>query len=83
MDAQLKVERDSLESRLWRMVESEIHFGKHRSVEESREAIFSVSEQSVHEYLHNHFFKKGGFLVVSGDVERYQVPEEVKAALFS
>lgn len=75
---QLEFERDSLQSRLWRMIDTESVLGRYVSTEEAAERIDRVDPQTVREFIDKWISPRGMAVVLGGNVQDLDLGEDIQ-----
>lgn len=75
--AQLAMEQDSITGRMWRAYEGQVNFNRPIPVEELRAEILSLSIEDMEKMLEEWVCRGGMVLVLGGDVDGYEVPQEL------
>ncbi len=78
INAHALMERDSLSSRLWRLVESEMNFGRYISTDEIRKKLEALSLEQIDDFRKIWLSKDDFFIVLGGDVEDISIGEDIK-----
>jgi predicted Zn-dependent peptidase len=66
--AQLEMEQDSIRSRLWRLVESELALGRYVSCAQAIEKLHQLTARGLRRYLQHYVGERKSLLVLGGDV---------------
>lgn len=75
--AQLEMEGDSIGGRLWRLIGSEVDYGRYESREEVAERVAACQPKDVQKFLSDWFAPGRGLMVLGGDVDGIEVPSEL------
>jgi len=77
LSAQVAMEVDSLDNRLWRMVEGEINYGRYISTEEVAKQVRACKPEDITATVEHWLDDSNALMVLGGDVKDYQLPAPI------
>ncbi|MDD2942112.1 MAG: pitrilysin family protein [bacterium] len=78
LTAQLNMEFDSLSSRMWRLLESELYFGEYRSTQRAESRLRAITADDIARFI-SHWLPAGeGMLVLGGDIDGFSLSQSAR-----